>query len=47
MQQRLAASTITVPVPIHTELRAGILKSIIRQSGVPRNEFEACSILRW
>ena len=30
----------TVPVPDHAELRAGTLQSIIRQSGIPRGEFE-------
>ncbi|MGN2390489.1 type II toxin-antitoxin system HicA family toxin [Pelomicrobium sp. G1] len=35
MQKRLANTTITV-----SELRIGTLQSIIRQSGVPRNEFE-------
>jgi predicted RNA binding protein YcfA (HicA-like mRNA interferase family) len=33
--------TITVPVPDHKELRIGTLRAIIRQSGVPRAEFEA------
>lgn len=32
--------TTTVPVPDHKELKKGTLRSIIRQSGVPRNEFE-------
>jgi len=32
--------TTTVPVPDHKELRNGTLRSIIRQSGVPRSEFE-------
>ncbi len=32
--------TTTVPVPDHKELRKGTLRSIIRQSGVPRSEFE-------
>ncbi len=41
MQQVAADSTITVPVPDHDELRIGTLRSIIRQSGVPRGEFEA------
>lgn len=41
MQKQLAATTITVPVPDHAELRIGTLQSIIRQSGVPRSEFEA------
>ncbi len=41
MQKRLPDTTITVPVPNHAELRIGTLQSIIRQSGVPRSEFEA------
>ena len=32
--------TTTVPVPDHHELRIGTLRSIIRQSGVARSEFE-------
>ncbi len=41
MQQRAEDCTITVPVPIHDELKTGTLRSIIRQSGVPRSFFEA------
>jgi predicted RNA binding protein YcfA (HicA-like mRNA interferase family) len=41
MQQRLADTTITVPVPDHGELRTGTLASIIRQSKLPRELFEA------
>ena len=40
MQKTEADDTITVPVPDHAELRTGTLRSIIRQSGVPRSEFE-------
>jgi len=40
MQKGLAQETITVPVPDHDEVRIGTLQSIIRQSGVPRKEFE-------
>lgn len=40
MQQRTEDSTITVPVPDHDELRVGTLRSIIRQSGLPRTLFE-------
>lgn len=32
--------TTTVPVPDHKELKKGTLRSIIRQSGVSRHEFE-------
>lgn len=40
MQLRHGQTTITVPVPAHEELRIGTLLSVIRQSGVARNEFE-------
>ena len=39
MQLADGASTITVPVPDHAELKLGTLRSIIRQSGIPRDEF--------
>ena len=41
MQRSTGQGTLTVPVPNHRELRTGTLRSIIRQSGVPREEFEA------
>jgi predicted RNA binding protein YcfA (HicA-like mRNA interferase family) len=40
MQKRLPDTTITVPVPDHNELRIGTLRSIIRQSELPRSLFE-------
>ncbi|HEX4964677.1 MAG TPA: type II toxin-antitoxin system HicA family toxin [Thermoanaerobaculia bacterium] len=40
MQKAMKNTTITVPVPNHSQLRIGTLQSIIRQSGVPRSEFE-------
>ncbi|PKL52284.1 MAG: hypothetical protein CVV37_02225 [Nitrospira bacterium HGW-Nitrospira-1] len=40
MQKKLPRGTITVPVPDHNEIRIGTLQSIIRQSGLPRSEFE-------
>ncbi len=40
MQKRTSETTITVPVPLHDELRIGTLMSIIRQSGLPRTLFE-------
>jgi predicted RNA binding protein YcfA (HicA-like mRNA interferase family) len=40
MQKRLQNTTITVPVPDHKELRIGTLRSIIRQSELPRSLFE-------
>jgi predicted RNA binding protein YcfA (HicA-like mRNA interferase family) len=41
MQKVVGASTVSVPVPLHAELRIGTLLSIIRQSGVARAEFES------
>ncbi len=41
MQRKLPGTTITVPVPDHRELKLGTLLSILRQSQVPRQEFEA------
>jgi predicted RNA binding protein YcfA (HicA-like mRNA interferase family) len=40
MQRVTAEGTTTVPVPDHKELRIGTLRSIIRQSGLARSEFE-------
>jgi predicted RNA binding protein YcfA (HicA-like mRNA interferase family) len=40
MQKRTETSTITVPVPDHSELRLGTLQAIIRQSGLYRSLFE-------
>jgi predicted RNA binding protein YcfA (HicA-like mRNA interferase family) len=40
MQRRAESGTVTVPVPDHAELRLGTLRSIIRQSGLPRSAFE-------
>lgn len=40
MQKRYSQGTITVPVPNHKEIRKGTLQSIIRQSELPRSEFE-------
>ncbi|MGB8509168.1 MAG: type II toxin-antitoxin system HicA family toxin [Pyrinomonadaceae bacterium] len=41
MQKRAEGTTVTVPVPMHAEMRTGTLLSIIRQSGVSRTEFES------
>lgn len=41
LQKRTAGSTVTVPVPDHREIRFGTLQSIIRQSGLPRSEFDS------
>lgn len=40
MQKKLPIGTITVPVPDHDEIRIGTLRSIIRQCGLNRKEFE-------
>lgn len=41
LQKSLPGTTITVPVPLHRELKTGTLLSVIRQSRVPRAMFEA------
>ena len=41
MQRRTDAGTSTVPVPDHKEIKIGTLMSVIRQSGLPRSEFES------
>ncbi|MBM4059690.1 MAG: type II toxin-antitoxin system HicA family toxin [Planctomycetes bacterium] len=41
MQRESGNSTITVPVPDHKELKTGTLLAIVRQSLVPRAEFES------
>jgi len=40
MQRTTRGRTVTVPVPLHSELKTGTLMSIIRQSGLPRSLFE-------
>ncbi len=40
MQRQTRSSTVTVPIPMHREIRMGTLRSIIRQSGLPRSCFE-------
>lgn len=40
MQRKISERTLTVPVPDHSEIRKGTLQSIVRQSGLPRSEFE-------
>ena len=39
MQKKILNSTITVPVPNHKEIKRGTLQSIIRQSGISKDEF--------
>ncbi|MCR4300441.1 MAG: type II toxin-antitoxin system HicA family toxin [Sulfuricaulis sp.] len=41
MQRKSESGSTTVPVPDHSELKIGTLQSIIRQSGLPRSEFES------
>jgi len=41
MQKRLPDTTVTVVIPDHKELKTGTLASIIRQSRLPREVFEA------
>jgi predicted RNA binding protein YcfA (HicA-like mRNA interferase family) len=36
MQKSAANTTVTVPVPMHDDIRIGTLQSIIRQSGLAR-----------
>lgn len=40
MQKLIENSTITVPVPNHSEIKIGTLLSIIRQSNLPKSLFE-------
>lgn len=40
MQLKTPTGTVTIPVPNHPEIRIGTLQSIIRQSGLPKKEFE-------
>jgi predicted RNA binding protein YcfA (HicA-like mRNA interferase family) len=40
MQKRIETSTITVPVPDHVELKPGTMASIIRQSGLDKQDFQ-------
>ena len=41
MQKKLPDNTVTIPIPDHKEIRIGTLQSIIRQSDIPRSEFES------
>lgn len=40
MQKKAGNYTTTVPVPNHKEIKIGTLQSIIRQSGISRENFE-------
>ena len=39
MQKEMLDTTVTVPIPLHRELKIGTLQSIIRQSGLGREPF--------
>ncbi|MFM8719661.1 MAG: type II toxin-antitoxin system HicA family toxin [Chthoniobacterales bacterium] len=41
MQKKTVAGTITVPVPMHRDLKPGTLSSIIRQSQLDRSVFQS------
>jgi predicted RNA binding protein YcfA (HicA-like mRNA interferase family) len=41
MQRKDGATTVTAVVPEHKELKIGTLSSVIRQSRLPRELFEA------
>ena len=41
MQKKTEVTTVTVPVPNHSEIKIGTLLSIIRQSNLAREIFEA------
>ena len=40
MQKQVGNSTITIPIPNHSELKTGTLLGIIRQSELSRSLFE-------
>jgi predicted RNA binding protein YcfA (HicA-like mRNA interferase family) len=40
LQKTIPAGTITVPVPMHVDLKPGTLASIIRQSQLDRSLFQ-------
>jgi predicted RNA binding protein YcfA (HicA-like mRNA interferase family) len=40
IQKRLGDTTITLPIPNHSEIKIGTLKSIIRQSKLSKDIFE-------
>lgn len=41
MQKKTEGGTVTVPLPMHGEIKIGTLLSIIRQSGIARSHFES------
>ena len=40
MQKKTEAGTVTVPIPMHDEIKIGTLMSIMRQSALARSFFE-------
>jgi len=40
MQRHDGDTTLTVPVPDHRYVKPGVLRAIIRQTGIPRTAFE-------
>lgn len=40
MQSKTSEGITTVPIPNHKEIKIGTLRSIIRQSGLSKSEFE-------
>jgi predicted RNA binding protein YcfA (HicA-like mRNA interferase family) len=41
LQRQVEGTTVTVPIPNQAELKPSMLLSVIRQSGLPRELFEA------
>jgi predicted RNA binding protein YcfA (HicA-like mRNA interferase family) len=41
MQKQIQDSTITIPIPNYKQIPIGTLRSIIRQSGLPKSLFES------
>ena len=41
MQKKTEGGTVTVPLPMHGDIKIGTLLSIIRQSGIARSHFES------
>jgi len=41
LQKKLNSGTITVPIPMHKDLKPGTLASIIRQSRLSKDLFES------
>ncbi|MBF0541169.1 MAG: type II toxin-antitoxin system HicA family toxin [Nitrospirae bacterium] len=41
MQKHFKNTTQSIPIPNHPELKNGTLRSIIRQSGLSKSEFES------